>query len=149
MRKQSEEGEGAGSPLQRGLRKALLAVCLGTMVAAFAMLGALGYQGWKLFHNPYRKPGIEAAAPSPEAAAWAAEVYRLEKRDHLFTTGLAEAILVVVSTASWLGFRRLEPARNRAVPPARGAGRSGSGRAEVAAATVGVEVREPSSSEKG
>jgi hypothetical protein len=125
MNKQTDEVEVGGSALRRGLRKVLQAVCLGAMVAAFAMLGAFGYQGWKLFHNPYRKPGVQATAPTREAALWAAEVYRVEKENHLFTTGLGEVLLVVVSTVSWLGYRRLDPARSTAVAVS---GRSGGGR---------------------
>lgn len=109
--KHPEEVEGGGPPLRRHAKKVLLALCLGTMVAGFATLGALGYQGWKLFHNPYRNPSVQANAPTPEAAAWAAEVYRLEKRDHLFITGLIEVAFVIVSTATWFWYRRLEVAR--------------------------------------
>jgi HAMP domain-containing protein len=35
-------------------------------------------------------------------------VYRAEKREHLFYTGLFEAVLVVVSAVSWFAYRHLE-----------------------------------------
>lgn len=96
-----------GSTLHH-LRRGLQALCLGTMVAGFASIGALGYMGWKLFHNPYRTPERRAHAPSLEAAEWAAEVYRLEKRDHLLFTGILEVGLVAVSAGSWFGYRRVD-----------------------------------------
>ncbi|HNQ89934.1 MAG TPA: hypothetical protein PKM73_15040 [Verrucomicrobiota bacterium] len=90
------------------IRKGLQAVCLGAMVAGFVTLGALGYQGWKLFHNPYRAERVRSGAPSLEAADWAAEVYRLEKRAHLVFTGLFEVGLVALSTGAWFAYRRVD-----------------------------------------
>lgn len=90
------------------VKKVLQALCLGSMIAGFATSGALGYQGWKLFHNPYRSAVRQAQAPTPEAAAWAAEVYRLEKRDHLFYTGLFVTGLAALCVGSWFGYRHSE-----------------------------------------
>jgi hypothetical protein len=94
------------------LKRGLLTLCLTTMVAGFISFGALGYQGWKLFHNPFLPAARQAQAPSPEAAIWAADVYRQEKREHLFHTGLIEACLVALSAASWFGYRRLDKRLN-------------------------------------
>ena len=49
-----------------------------------------------------------AEAPSIEAADWAAEVYRLEKRDHLLFTGIIEVSLIVLSAGAWFGYRKLD-----------------------------------------
>jgi hypothetical protein len=100
------------------------------MVAGFVMLGALGYQGWRVTHNPFRVPQRIAQAPTPEVAAWAAEVYRQEKREHLFRTGLLEVLMVAVSASAWLAYRKLDqhlvglhrlkhplPERARRTPP--------------------------------
>lgn len=96
-----------GSALHR-LHRAFLAISLVSMVVAFATLGTLSYQVWKLFHNPYKSAATRAAAPSLEAAVWAAEVYRQEKYDHMvFTSGL-EVAFIVLSTGSWFGYRRLD-----------------------------------------
>jgi len=91
----------------QNLKRGLLTLCLITMVAGFMSLGALGYQGWKLFHNPFLPAARRAQTPSPEAATWAADVYRQEKRKHLFYTGLFEACLVALSAGSWFGYRHL------------------------------------------
>jgi hypothetical protein len=78
------------------------------MVVAFATLGTLSYQVWKLFHNPYKVPAVRAAAPSLDVADWAAEVYRQEKHDHMvFTSGL-EVGLIALSASSWFVYRRLD-----------------------------------------
>ena len=90
------------------MRKAMQALCLTTMVAGFITLGALVYQGWKLWHNPYHKPRIIALAPSPDAAKWAADVYRMEKHAHLFHTGIFEAGLITLSAGAWLAYRKLD-----------------------------------------
>ena len=90
------------------LKRGLQTLCLSTMVAGFMACGTFGYQGWKLFHNPYRQAARRAEAPSIVAADWAAEVYRQEKADHLLFTGLFEAGLIVVSTSSWFGYRRVD-----------------------------------------
>ena len=92
----------------RHLKRGLLTLCLTTMVAGFMSFGALGYQGWKLFHNPFLLTVRRAQAPSPAAATWAADVYRQEKRKHLFYTGLFEACLVTLSAGSWFGYRHLD-----------------------------------------
>jgi hypothetical protein len=89
-------------------KKGVLALCLVSMVAGFVTFGALGYQAWKLFHNPFLAEEQIAGSPSPEAAPWAAGVYREEKRDHLFYTGLFEAGLIVLATGSWLAYRALD-----------------------------------------
>jgi len=78
------------------------------MVAGFVTLGALGYQGWRVTHNPFRSPKRVVQAPTPEVAAWAAEVYRQEKREHLFLTSLFEVVMVAVSAGAWLVYRRLD-----------------------------------------
>lgn len=101
----SEAGQGGWL---RHLRRAMQTLCLVSMVAAFVTLGALGYQGWRVTHNPFRSPKRIAQAPTPETAAWAAEVYREEKREHLFLTGLYEVIMVVVSAGAWVLYRRLD-----------------------------------------
>ena len=103
----SEGGTGRHLTLDQ-IRKILQAVCLGAMVAGFATLGAFGYQGWKLFHNPYHGERVRAGAPSLQAADWAAEVYRLEKRAHLLFTGVFEAGLILLSTGSWFAYRRVD-----------------------------------------
>ena len=90
------------------LRRGTQALCLIAMVAAFVTLGALGYQGWRVTHNPFRNPKCIAKAPSPEVAAWAAEVYRLEKREHLFFTGLYEVALIIVSAGAWAVYRKVD-----------------------------------------
>lgn len=108
MRKRLAEVEPDRSSVWYHLKNGLQAICLGSMVAGFATLGALGYQGWKLFHNPYHMPSKIAQAPSPEAAAWAAEVYRKEKHEHLFFTGLFEVALVALCAGTWVGYRRLD-----------------------------------------
>ena len=92
----------------RWIKEGVLALCLISMVAGFMAFGALGYQGWKLFHNPYLTPAQRAQAPSAEAAEWAAGVYRREKGDHLFYTGLFEAALVALATGSWFLYRALD-----------------------------------------
>lgn len=112
------------------LKRGLQTLCLSTMVAGFMACGTFGYQGWKLFHNPYRQAARRAEAPSIAAADWAAEVYRQEKADHLLFTGLFEAGLIVVSASSWFGYRRVdrhlqqlirarqpEPQRTKVPPP--------------------------------
>jgi len=94
------------STLKR-VKTGVLVLCLVSLVAGLVTLGAVGYQGWKLFHNPYLAPEQIARSPSPEAAEWAAGVYREEKRDHLFYTGLFEAGLIALATGSWLAYRAL------------------------------------------
>lgn len=102
---QSEAGQGGWLHL---LRKAMQTLCLISMVAGFVTFGALGYQGWRVTHNPFRSPKRIAQAPTPEVAAWAAEVYRLEKREHLFLTGLFEVALVAISAGAWVLYRKLD-----------------------------------------
>jgi len=84
------------------------ALCLGAMVAGFVTLGALGYQGWRLTHNPYHTALRRAQAPSPEAAKWAADVYREDKHTHLIYTSLFEVGLVAISAGAWLVYRKLD-----------------------------------------
>ncbi len=103
----THQGKAPYAMLQH-IKKGLQAFCLGAMIAGFVTLGALGYQGWKLFHNPYSKEWRRAQAPSIEAATWAADVYRQEKREHLFNTGLIEIGLVVLCAGSWFAYRRLD-----------------------------------------
>ena len=90
------------------VKNGLMTLCLVSMVAGFVALGALGYQGWKLFHNPYLAQAQRAQAPSPEAADWAAGVYRREKRDHLVYSSLLEVGLVALATGSWFLYRALD-----------------------------------------
>jgi hypothetical protein len=90
------------------LHRVCLTISLVAMVVAFAMLGTLSYQTWKLFHNPYKAPATRAGAPTLEAAVWAAEVYRQEKHDHMvFTAGL-EVAFIALSAGSWFAYRRLD-----------------------------------------
>jgi hypothetical protein len=103
------------NPTLHHIRKGVLALCLVSIVGGLITLGALGYQGWKLFHNPYLVGNRIDPSPSPEASEWAARVYRKEKQDHLFYTGLFEVGLVVLATGSWLAFRTLHK-RTQGVP---------------------------------
>jgi hypothetical protein len=90
------------------LHRGCLAISLVAMIVAFAMLGTLSYQVWKLFHNPYKVPATRVAAPSLEAALWAAEVYRQEKHDHMIFTAGLEVAFIALSAGSWFAYRRLD-----------------------------------------
>lgn len=108
MTDESVQGEADRGGWLHRLRKAMQTLCLVSMVAGFVTLGALGYQGWRVTHNPFRSPKRVVQAPTPEVAAWAAEVYRQEKREHLFLTSLFEVVMVAVSAGAWLVYRRLD-----------------------------------------
>jgi hypothetical protein len=98
----------SGNTLLHFLHRASITTCLVAMVVAFATLGTLTYQAWKLFHNPYKGAKVRAAAPSPEVAEWAAEIYRREKYDHMiFTSGL-EVGLIALSAGAWFAYRRID-----------------------------------------
>jgi hypothetical protein len=103
----TDHGTRPGS-LWHPLRRITQALCLGAMVAGFVTLGALGYQGWRLTHNPYLAAERRAVAPSPEAAKWAADVYREDKRAHLFYTSIFEIGLIAISAGAWLVYRKLD-----------------------------------------
>lgn len=108
MTKPGSNDPTSGNTLLHFLHRAFITVCLVAMVVAFAVLGTLSYQAWKLFHNPYKVAKVRAAAPSPEVAEWAAEIYRREKYDHMIFTAGLEVGLIALSAGSWFAYRRID-----------------------------------------
>ena len=108
MTDDSIPSEASGGQWMHRVRKVIQTVCLVAMVGGLVTLGALGYQGWRVTHNPFRSPKRIVQAPSPEVAAWAAEVYRQEKRQHLFLTGFFEVAMVVLSAGAWVVYRKVD-----------------------------------------